>query len=83
MFMNILKIKYKYINILLYYNMNKIRNIAIIGTGGFSRELKCHIITVPPQIIEKIEKFGKTFKKLTVDTVKAFLVDSKKSKFKI
>ena len=48
-----------------------------------AKQLKCHIITVPPQIIEKIEKFGKTFKKLTVDTVKAFLVDSKKSKFKI
>ena len=33
--------------------------------------------------IEKIEKFGKSFNKLTVDTVKTFLVDSKKSKFKI
>ena len=48
-----------------------------------AKKLKCHIITVPPQIIEKIEKFGKSFKELTTDTVKAFLVDSKKSKFKI
>tara|TARA_Y100000590_G_scaffold289318_1_gene325672 strand:+ start:162 stop:854 length:693 start_codon:yes stop_codon:yes gene_type:complete len=48
-----------------------------------AKQLKCHIITVPPQIIEKIEKFGKSFKELTVDTVKAFLIDSKKSKFKI
>ena len=48
-----------------------------------SKQLGCHIITAPPLIIEKIEKFGKTFDKLTTETVKAFLVDSKKSKFKI
>ena len=34
-------------------------------------------------IIEKIENFGKSYKELTIDTVKAFLVDSKKSNFKI
>ena len=48
-----------------------------------AKQLGCNIITVPPSIIEKIEKFGKTFDKLTTDTVKNFLVDSKKSKFKI
>jgi len=48
-----------------------------------AKQLKCHIITVPPAIIEKIENFGKTFNKLTTDTVKGFLKDSKKSKFKI
>ena len=48
-----------------------------------ARQLGCHIITVPPSIIEKIEKFGKSFQKLTVETVKGFLVDSKKSKFNI
>ena len=48
-----------------------------------AKQLKCHIITVPPTIIEKIEKFGKTFNKLTIDTVNNFLKDSKKSKFKI
>ena len=46
-------------------------------------QLGCHIITIPPNIISKIEKFGKSFKRLTRDTVKAFLVDSRKSKFKI
>ena len=46
-------------------------------------QLGCHIITIPPTIITKIEKFGKSFKKLTNDTVKAFLIDSRKSKFKI
>ena len=34
-------------------------------------------------IIEKIENFGKSFDQLTKETVKAFLVDSKKSDFKI
>ena len=48
-----------------------------------AKQLKCHIITVPPAIIEKIEKFGKSFQKLTIDTVKSFLTDSKKSNFKI
>ena len=48
-----------------------------------AKQLKCHIITIPPSIIEKIEKFGKTFKALTLETVKGFLIDSKKSKFNI
>tara|TARA_B100001029_G_C14978067_1_gene404308 strand:+ start:311 stop:1003 length:693 start_codon:yes stop_codon:yes gene_type:complete len=48
-----------------------------------AKEIKCHIITAPPSIIEKIENFGKSFSKLTTDTVKGFLADSKKSKFKI
>ena len=46
-----------------------------------ARNLRCHIITVPPSIIEKIENFGKTFEKLTKDTVKGFLKDTRKSKF--
>ena len=48
-----------------------------------AKKLKCHLITVPPAIIEKIEKFGKSFNTLTTDTVKGFLADSSKSKFKI
>ena len=48
-----------------------------------SKQIGCDIITVPPAIIEKIEMFGKSFKKLTTDTVNGFLVDTKKSKFKI
>ena len=48
-----------------------------------AKKLKCNIITVPPSIIEKIEKKGKSFQNLTKDTVKGFLLDSKKSKFKI
>ncbi len=48
-----------------------------------AKHLGCHIITVPPSIIEKIEKFGKSFQRLTTDTVSGFLKDTKKSKFKI
>ena len=48
-----------------------------------AKQLKCHIITVPPSIIEKIEKFGKSFSQLTIETVKTFLIDSKKSRFNI
>ena len=48
-----------------------------------AKKLGCQIITAPPGIIEKIEKFGKSFNKLTTDTVKGFLTDSKKSKFSI
>ena len=48
-----------------------------------AKQLGCHIITVPPSIIEKIQKFGKSFKALTKETVKTFLIDSKKSNFNI
>ena len=48
-----------------------------------AKQLGCQIITIPPSIIEKIENFGKSFDQLTKETVKAFLVDSKKSRFKI
>jgi len=48
-----------------------------------AKQIKCHIITIPPDTIEKIENFGKSFEKLTSETVKAFLKDSRKSKFRI
>ena len=48
-----------------------------------AKQLGCHIITIPPSIIEKIQKFGKSFNQLTTETVKTFLADSRKSKFKI
>ena len=43
----------------------------------------CLIITMPPSIIKKISKFGKSYQDLTLDTVKKFLIDSKESSFKI
>ncbi len=48
-----------------------------------SKQLGCQIITVPPTIIEKIEKFGNSIQSLTLNTVKAFLKDAKKSNYKI
>ena len=48
-----------------------------------AKKIGCQIITVPPTIINKIEKFGKSYKHLTIETVNNFLIDSKKSKFKI
>tara|TARA_E500000331_G_scaffold186296_1_gene179291 strand:+ start:54 stop:752 length:699 start_codon:yes stop_codon:yes gene_type:complete len=48
-----------------------------------AKQLGCHIITVPPATIERIENFGKSINQLTIETVKGFLIDSKKSKFKI
>ena len=43
----------------------------------------CAIITMPPSIIEKITKFGKSLQDLSLDTVKKFLKDSRDSKYKI
>ena len=48
-----------------------------------AKQLKCNIITMPPKVINQIIAFGKSNKNLTLDTVKGFLVDSKKSRFKI
>ena len=48
-----------------------------------AKKLNCNIITMPPKIIDQISKTNKNFSTLTLDTVKNFLKDSKKSKFKI
>ena len=48
-----------------------------------AKKCGCSIITMPPSVIQKISKFGKTYNELTLDTVKNFLKDSKKSNFKI
>ena len=48
-----------------------------------AKQLGCHIITTPPGIIEKIEKFGKSFDKLTQETVRTFYKDAKSANFKI
>jgi transaldolase len=48
-----------------------------------AKQLKCQIITMPPKIIDQISSFGKSFNEMTIDTVKGFLIDSKKSKFSL
>ncbi len=48
-----------------------------------AKQIGCQIITIPPIIIDKIENFGKSFNQLTIETVKNFLSDAKKSNFRI
>ena len=48
-----------------------------------AKQINCNIITMPPKLINQINGFGKSFKSLTLDTVKSFLNDSKKSKFSL
>ncbi len=48
-----------------------------------AKQLNCNIITMPPKVINQISSFGKSAKIMTLETVKGFLKDSKKSKFKL
>ena len=48
-----------------------------------AKQLSCNIITMPPKVINQIQSFGNNFKSMTLSTVKGFLSDSKKSKFRI
>ena len=48
-----------------------------------ARQINCDIITMPPKIISQISRFGKSFKSMTLDTVKGFLTDSEKSRFSL
>ena len=48
-----------------------------------AKQLNCNIITMPPKVINQINNFGKSFNDMTIDTVRGFLKDSKKSNFKL
>ena len=48
-----------------------------------AKQLNCNIITMPPKVINQIIGFGKSSKSMTLDTVKGFLTDSKKSRFSL
>jgi len=68
----------------------KIKNVEILWASTReaynyiqAKDYKCSIITMPPSIIEKISKFGKTLNLLSLETVKKFFLDSKKSNFKL
>jgi len=72
------------------YKVKKNKNIEILWAStreayNFiqAKQLGCNIVTMPPKIINQINSFGKSSKQLTIETVKGFLTDSKKSKFKI
>ena len=83
------KIQYQNLKKSIKYS-KKFKNVEILWASVRepynylqAKQLGCHIITVPPKLIEKIEKFGKPFQKLTKETVVGFLKDSKKSRFNI
>ena len=71
------------------YLTKKSKNIEILWAIQerhitiFAKQLKCNIITMPPKIIKLIAEFGASYNSMTINTVKGFLNDSKKSKFKI
>ena len=48
-----------------------------------AKQINCNIITMPPKVINQINRFGKSFRSMTLDTVKGFLKDSRKSKFSL
>jgi transaldolase len=48
-----------------------------------AKQLNCNIITMPPKVINQINGFGRSYKLMTLDTVKGFLADSKKSRFSL
>ena len=48
-----------------------------------ANQINCNIITLPPKVINQINEFGKSFKSMTLDTVRGFLADSKKSSFSL
>ena len=47
-----------------------------------AKQLKCHIITMPPKVINQVNSFGRSSQLMTLDTVRGFLKDSEKSKYK-
>ena len=69
---------------------NKSKNIEILWASTReaynytqAKQINCDIITMPPKVINQINSFGKSFKSMTLDTVKNFLADSKKSRFSL
>ena len=48
-----------------------------------ANNIGCHIITVPHQILNKFTGIGKNLRELSLETVQGFLMDAKKSEFKM
>ena len=72
------------------FKVKKYKNIEILWASTReaynyiqAKQLDCNIITMPPKIINQIATFGKSFSQMTLETVKGFLYDSKKSKFRL
>ena len=69
---------------------NKIKKIEILWASVRepfniiqAENYGCHIITVTPEVIKKMNKFNYNLKQYSIDTVKQFYIDAKKSKFKL
>jgi len=72
------------------YLTRKMKNVEILWASTReaynytqAKNCGCSVITMPPSIIKKITKFGKSLQGLSLDTVKKFLKDSRDSKYKI
>lgn len=48
-----------------------------------AKQIKCEIITMPPQMIGKLNGIGTTSKTLSIRTVEGFIKDTKKANFKL
>ncbi len=48
-----------------------------------AKKIGCEIITMPPQMINKINGFGASSKMLSIKTVESFIKDTKKANFKL
>ena len=71
------KILYQYLK--KYFFNKKNKNIEILWASTReaynyiqAKQINCNIITMPPKVINQIDKFGKSFKSMTIDTVKGF-----------
>ena len=62
---------------ILWASTREVLNIIQANSTG------CHIITVPHQILNKLNGIGKNLEKLSLETVQGFLSDSKKANYKI
>lgn len=48
-----------------------------------AKQIKCEIITMPPQMIGKLNGIGTTSKTLSIRTVEGFIKDTKRANFKL
>ncbi len=48
-----------------------------------AEKIKCHIITIPSSILAKLKTFNKNLNQFSIETVKMFYIDAKKSKYKL
>lgn len=77
-------------NIIKFKNTNKLNNVKILWASPReilnlqqAREIGCDIITLTDTLIDKIKYTNYNLNKFSLDTVKMFYLDAKKSKFKI